>query len=208
MWGYKLRLLPWRFIALTLFLVVCILSVWLTGYSSGLDRARADGQAALSKLQAEFDGYRTAQAKREVEALRAWSQRYQAQVAAGHQAESNHLAQIAQLERTNRQLQRQVNDVTQRWMDEKGKTHPIECVFTRGFVQQYNAALGYDDTASATAAGTGAASGDAEAADTRLRNSGVTQQDILANLIDNALQCRAWRSQVNGLLDEREGLQQ
>lgn len=208
MWGYKLRLLPWRFIALTLFLIVCILSVWLTGYSSGRDRARADGQAALSKLQAEFDGYRTAQAKREVEALRAWSLRYQAQVAAGHQAESNHLAQIAQLERTNRQLQRQVNDVTQRWMDEKGKTHPIECVFTRGFVQQYNAALGYDDIASATAAGTGAASGDAEAADTRLRNSGVTQQDILANLIDNALQCRAWRSQVNGLLDEREGLQQ
>ena len=42
---------------------------------------------------------------------------------------------------------------------------------------------------------------------TRLRDSGVSQRDVLANIIDNAKQCRIWRGQINGLLDEREGLQ-
>lgn len=96
------------------------------------------------------------------------AKRYQEQVAAGQHAEASFLEQIAQLESQNKQLQGQINDVTQRWIDEKGKSHPIECVFTRGFVRQYNAALGYDnasvdtghsDTATATGTGTGAASG-------------------------------------------------
>ncbi|HAY2299231.1 TPA: hypothetical protein JZ346_004985, partial [Escherichia coli] len=103
-----------------------------------------------------------------------------------------------------------------RWIDEKGKSHPIECVFTRGFVRQYNAALGYDNASvdtghsdSVAAAGTrsGTATGQPETTDTRLRDSGVSQRDVLANIIDNAGQCRRWRNQINALLDEREGLQ-
>ncbi len=128
-------------------------------------------------------------------ALRAWAKRYQEQVAAGHQAETSYLEQIAQLESQNKQLQGQINDVTQRWIDEKGKSHPIECVFTRGFVRQYNAALGYDnasvdtghsDATAAAGTGTRAASGQPEAADAWLRDSGVSQRDVLANIIDNA----------------------
>ncbi|PUF68269.1 hypothetical protein DAX85_26200, partial [Salmonella enterica subsp. enterica] len=112
--------------------------------------------------------------------------------------------------------QGQINDVTQRWIDEKGKSHPIECVFTRGFVRQYNTALGYDnasvgtghsDTTAAAGTGTRAASGQPETANAWLRDSGVSQRDVLANIIDNAKQCRSWRSQINSLLDEREGLQ-
>nr|WP_250392914.1 hypothetical protein [Escherichia coli] len=167
-------------------------------------------------MQADFDGYRAEQARREVAALRAWSERYQEQVAAGQRAEAGYLEQIAQLEDQNKQLQGQINDVTQRWIDEKGKSHPIECVFTRGFVRQYNAALGYDnasvdtghsDSVAAAGTGTGAATGQPETADARLRNSGVSQLDVLANIIDNAGQCRRWRNQINALLDEREGLQ-
>ncbi|HDE1049362.1 TPA: hypothetical protein PCB23_005697, partial [Klebsiella pneumoniae] len=147
---------------------------------------------------------------------RAWAKRYQEQVAAGQQAEASYLEQIAQLESQNKQLQGQINDVTQRWIDEKGKSHPIECVFTRGFVRQYNAALGYDnasvdtghsDATAAAGTGTGAASGRPETADAWLRDSGISQRDVLANIIDNAKQCRSWRSQINSLLDEREGLQ-
>ncbi|MGS4664859.1 hypothetical protein [Citrobacter farmeri] len=42
-------------------------------------------------------------------------------------------------------------------------------------------------TATAAAGtGTGAASGQPEAADAWLRNSGVSQRDVLANIIDNA----------------------
>ncbi|HDJ7903955.1 TPA: hypothetical protein PRV33_004969, partial [Escherichia coli] len=51
------------------------------------------------------------------------------------------------------------------------------------------------------------ATGQPETADARLRNSGVSQLDVLANIIDNAGQCRRWRNQINALLDEREGLQ-
>ncbi|ENB0053362.1 hypothetical protein ABG620_004837, partial [Escherichia coli] len=49
--------------------------------------------------------------------------------------------------------------------------------------------------------------GQPETTDTRLRDSGVSQRDVLANIIDNAGQCRRWRNQINALLDEREGLQ-
>lgn len=145
MWVRKLRSLPWRVIMLAILLNTFLLAIWWLGYSTGHDRASADGQAALSRLQADFDGYRAEQARREVAALRAWSERYQEQVAAGQRAEAGYLEQIAQLEDQNKQLQGQINDVTQRWIDEKGKSHPIECVFTRGFVRQYNAALGYDN---------------------------------------------------------------
>ncbi|MBB0476788.1 hypothetical protein G7M22_25200 [Escherichia coli] len=186
------------------------------GYRSGHDSAKRDGDTALSQLQSAFDTYKTEQATLENAALRAWAKRYQEQVAAGQQAEVGYLEQIAQLESRNKQLQGQINDVTQRWIDEKGKSHPIECVFTRGFVRQYNAALGYDnasadtghsDSGAATGTRTGTATGQPETADAWLRDSGVSQRDVLANIIDNAGQCRRWRNQINALLDEREGLQ-
>ncbi|WP_171847143.1 hypothetical protein [Enterobacter chengduensis] len=214
MWSLIKRL-PWRGILLALLINAFLIGLYAMGYSSGHDVAKRDGDTALSRLQSTFDTYKTEQTALENAALRAWAKRYQEQVAAGQQAESGYLEQIAQLESQNKQLQGQINDVTQRWIDEKGKSHPIECVFTRGFVHQYNAALGYDETPgtgntnTVTATGTGAvpSSRQPEAADTRLRDSGVSQRDVLANIIDNAKQCRVWRSQINGLLDEREGLQ-
>ncbi|WJY16800.1 hypothetical protein PCO82_09315 [Pectobacteriaceae bacterium CE90] len=184
------------------------------GYREGHDSAERDGNVSLNQLQSKFDTYQREQVELENAALRAWSERYQAQVAAGHQAEASYLEQMAQLENQNQQLKEKIDDVTQRWIDEKGKNHPIECVFTRGFVRQYNAALGYADASvdsghagSATAAipGTGTAPRPPESPDAWLRDSGVSQRDVLANIIDNAKQCRVWRSQINGLLDEREG---
>ncbi|HDB9222919.1 TPA: hypothetical protein O7M12_004066 [Escherichia coli] len=216
MWTSLIKKLPWRGILIALALIGALYGLYHWGYRGGHSDAKRDGDAALSMLQSAFDTYKTEQATLENAALRAWAKRYQEQVAAGQQAEASYLEQIAQLESQNKQLQGQINDVTQRWIDEKGKSHPIECVFTRGFVRQYNAALGYDnasvdtghsDATAATVTGTGAASGQPEAADAWLRDSGVSQRDVLANIIDNAKQCRIWRSQINGLLDEREGLQ-
>ncbi|EFR7969631.1 hypothetical protein H1Z79_001772 [Salmonella enterica] len=215
MWNLVKRL-PWRGMVLMLVLVAVLYRLNRWGYHDGSEDAKRDGDAALSRLQSAFDTYKTEQTTLENAALRAWAKRYQEQVAAGHQAEASYLEQIAQLESQNKQLQGQINDVTQRWIDEKGKSHPIECVFTRGFVRQYNAALGYDnasvdtghsDTTAAAGTGTRAASGQPAAADAWLRDSGVSQRDVLANIIDNAKQCRIWRGQINGLLDEREGLQ-
>ncbi|EHF1955904.1 hypothetical protein [Klebsiella pneumoniae] len=215
MWNLVKRL-PWRGMVLALALVGALYGLYHWGYRGGHSDAKRDGDVALISLQSAFDTYKTEQATLENAALRAWAKRYQEQVAAGQQAEASYLEQIAQLESQNKQLQGQINDVTQRWIDEKGKSHPIECVFTRGFVRQYNAALGYDnasvdtghsDATAAAGTGTGAASGQPETADAWLRDSGVSQRDVLANIIDNAKQCRIWRSQINGLLDEREGLQ-
>lgn len=214
MWNLAKRL-PWRGMLLALALVAVLYGLNRWGYHDGTEDEKRNSDAAISRLQSKFDAYRTEQTALENAALRDWAKRYQAQVATGQQAEADYLEQIAQLESQNKQLQGQINDVTQRWIDEKGKSHPIECVFTRGFVRQYNAALGYDnapvnsghsDTTAAAGTGTGTASGQPEAADAWLRDSGVSQRDILANIIDNAKQCRIWRSQINGLLDEREGL--
>ena len=216
MWTSLLKKLPWRGMLIALALVGALYGLYHWGYRGGHNDAKRDGDAALSTLQSAFDAYKTEQVTLENAALRAWAKRYQEQVVAGQQAEASYLEQIAQLESQNKQLQGQINDVTQRWIDEKGKSHPIECVFTRGFVRQYNAALGYDnasvdtghsDATAAAGTGTGAASGQPETADAWLRDSGVSQRDVLANIIDNAKQCRSWRSQINSLLDEREGLQ-
>ena len=216
MWTSLIKKLPWRGMLIALALVGALYGLYHWGYRGGHSDAKRDGDVALSTLHSAFDTYKTEQATLENAALRAWAKRYQEQVAAGQQAEASYLEQIAQLESQNKQLQGQINDVTQRWIDEKGKSHPIECVFTRGFVRQYNAALGYDnasvdaghsDATAAAGTGTRAASGQPAAADAWLRDSGVSQRDVLANIIDNAKQCRIWRSQINGLLDEREGLQ-
>lgn len=216
MWTSLIKKLPWRGILLAAAVAVVLYGFYLWGYSEGHDSAARDGHASLIGLQSQFDTYRREQTELENAALRAWAKRYQEQVAAGHQAEADYLEQVSLLENQNQQLKEKIDDVTQRWIDEKGKSHPIECVFTRGFVRQYNAALGYDDTsvdsghagsATTTIPGAGTAPRPPEAPDAGLRNSGVSQRDVLANIIDNAKQCRIWRGQINGLLDEREGLQ-
>lgn len=216
MWTNLLKNLPWRSLLLAVVINAFLIGLYYLGYKSGHENATRDGDKAVSELQSAFDTYKTEQATLENAALRAWAKRYQEQVAAGHQAEADYLEQVSLLENQNQQLKEKIDDVTQRWIDEKGKSHPIECVFTRGFVRQYNAALGYDDASvdsghagSVTTAipGAGTAPRPPEAPDAGLRNSGVSQRDILANIIDNARQCRVWRGQINGLLDEREGLE-
>ncbi|HHH0172990.1 TPA: hypothetical protein ACPZI6_001806 [Yersinia enterocolitica] len=216
MWTSLIKKLPWRGMLIALALVGALYGLYHWGYRGGHNDAKRDGDAALMTLQSAFDTYKTEQTTLENAALRAWAKRYQEQVAAGHQAEADYLEQVSLLENQNQQLKEKIDDVTQRWIDEKGKSHPIECVFTRGFVRQYNTALGYTDASvdtghsDATAAagtGTGAAPRPPEAPDAGLRNSGVSQRDVLSNIIDNARQCRVWRSQINGLLDEREGLE-
>ncbi|HHH0173282.1 TPA: hypothetical protein ACPZI6_002817 [Yersinia enterocolitica] len=216
MWTSLIKKLPWRGMLLAVAVAGVVYGLYRWGYSEGHDSAERDGNASLSQLQSQFDKYRREQTEMENTALRDWAKRYQEQVAAGHQAEADYLEQVSLLENQNQQLKEKIDDVTLRWIDEKGKSHPIECVFTRGFVRQYNAALGYADASvdtghagSATTAipGAGTASGQPEAAEAGLRNSGVSQRDVLANIIDNARQCRVWRGQINGLLDEREGLE-
>ncbi len=123
MW-HLVKKLPWRGILLAILINAFLVGLYAMGYRSGHDSAKRDGDTALSQLQSAFDAYKTEQATLENAALRAWARRYQEQVAAGQRAEAGYLEQIAQLESRNKQLQGQINDVTQRWIDEKGKSHP------------------------------------------------------------------------------------
>ncbi|EJG5923827.1 hypothetical protein NAE50_002221 [Salmonella enterica] len=216
MWVKWIKHLPWTSIALVLAVIVAFAASWLDGYGAGRTDGGRDGKQRLAQLQSQFDTYKRESAEQQNEALMTIIGRYNAQVAAAHKADEDFQAKKQQLERENAALKKQIADVTRQWVDEKGKHHPIECVFTRGFVQQYNAALGvtgpYDaghhKPTAAASASAGAATGTTDTAVTRLRDSGVSQADILANVTDNARQCRVWREQLNGVLDYTEGLHQ
>ncbi|EIR3270654.1 hypothetical protein LWV19_001159 [Salmonella enterica] len=216
MWIKWIKRLPWTSIALVLAVIVAFAVIWLKGYITGRDEARRDGEQQLAQLQSQFDDYRLKETEQQNKALMTIIGLYNAQVAAAHKADEDFQAKKQQLERENAALKKQITDVTRQWVDEKGKHHPIECVFTRGFVQQYNAALGvtgahhaghHESTATASASA-GTTTGATDTAVTRLRDSGVSQADILANVTDNARQCRIWREQLNGVLDYTEGLHQ
>ncbi|MDK9270666.1 hypothetical protein QQF05_16795 [Salmonella enterica subsp. enterica serovar Poona] len=216
MWGKWLKRIPWGDLLLLLVVTVLLGWVWVKGYASGHLDAQRDGDKALAQLQSQFDAYKLRSTEQQNEALRTVVARYNAQVAAAHQADADFQAEKQKLERENADLKKQIADVTRQWVDESGKSRPIECVFTRGFVQQYNAALGvtatdspgHPGTAAAAASGTGKTPRATDTALARLRDSGVSQADVLANLTDNARQCRVWREQVNSLLDYIKGLHQ
>lgn len=122
---HLVKKLPWRGILLAILINAFLVGLYAMGYRSGHDSAKRDGDTALSQLQSAFDAYKTEQATLENAALRAWARRYQEQVAAGQRAEAGYLEQIAQLESRNKQLQGQINDVTQRWIDEKVRVIPL-----------------------------------------------------------------------------------
>ncbi|EGR7980884.1 hypothetical protein I4Z10_002510 [Salmonella enterica subsp. enterica serovar Infantis] len=216
MWVKWIKRIPWGDLLLLLVVIVLLGWAWVKGYDSGHLDAQRDGEQRLAQLQSQFDTYRREDAVKQTEALMDIVRRYNAQVAAAQKADEDFQAKKQQLERENVALKKQIADVTRQWVDEKGKNHPIECVFTRGFVQQYNAALGFTgahnaghhESTAAASASAGTTTGTTDTAVTRLRDSGVSQADILANVTDNARQCRVWREQLNGVLDYTEGLHQ
>ncbi|MFT8210572.1 MAG: hypothetical protein ACMZI0_08360 [Symbiopectobacterium sp.] len=183
---------------------------WWHGYTQGENRATERGEATISQLREAFADQEKQRAEQAAQTLQALQQRFERQVAVAHTSERNYLAHVALINAENRQLKRQIDDVTQRWLDEKGKPHAVSCVFTRGFVQYYNAALGVPDAndpgATAAPGGAGNTTRPTASAGEPLRPSPVTQRDILANITDNGQQCQVWRAQINGLLDYIEGL--
>lgn len=197
-------------IALGVLLVMLVLfGIYQKGYSSGFTQAGSDGKRALSTLKGQWDEEKRQQLVQQNAALKAWQEKYVVLAASGQQAEATYLSTLDGLRNQNRQLQRKIDDVTTKWIDEKGKVHPVDCVFTRGFVQQYNSAFGVPTAATATVdPGTGSTSGPTDTTDSRLRASGITQRDILSNITDNGGQCQALKAQVNGLLDYIEGMHQ
>ncbi|OZI14183.1 hypothetical protein CE195_10410 [Sodalis-like symbiont of Philaenus spumarius] len=185
--------------------------IWWHGYTQGAGRSTERCVATLSQLRETFAIQEKQRAEQAAQTLNALRQRFTHQVKAAHKAEQDYLKRIAQLRDKTQQLTRRIEDVTQHWQDEKGQAHTVACVFTRGFVQHYNAALGLSDVnGSVPAAAPGRTGNTPRSAETpgeRHRPSPVTQRDILANITDNGQQCQVWRAQVNGLLNYIEGRQ-
>ena len=180
--------------------VVAALAAGITGYSLGHDTAQAAGEATLAKLQRD---HATAVAN----ATEAARQRLVAEV-----NRNNHLAQQLATEKAShaqekQTLLRRIANVTTVYVPASGLgAVPLpRSIFTVGFVREYNAALGLPPANEGTpAAGPGATSITPYALDAGLRESGLTQADILAHIADYGERCRNIESQVNRLLDRDE----
>lgn len=196
--------LPWPLPSgLTVALLACVVSAAAAGfitYGFGFRYAAALGDAALAKLQTEHSAQALAaeQANR-VQLLQ--------QVSRAQQSESLLFDLMTQYANEKQQLQERISHVTTQYRPAPGAAaQPIpRCVFTAGWLRDFNTALGVP------APRPGAATSAAEKAawpsagtDAELLESGVTPADILAHAQDYGLWARTNLAQLNALLDLQE----
>jgi len=141
----------------------------------------------------------------------------QAQAAASYRNEAQraHVAELSligerdRFDADRRTLQSRISSVTTRYIPAPGAgARPLpECVFTRGWLRDYNAALGLSEGGTpATASDTGQDSSEAASADAWLLPAdGVTQADILAHVADYGAWCRGTAAQVEQLAPLAQG---
>jgi hypothetical protein len=179
---------------------ICALVAGGSGYALGHRLAKADGDAALAKLQ-------RAHAEATAKAADEARLRLIAEV-----ERNNRLAQaLADEKATHAQekqsLLRRIANVTTVYVPAPGLApRPLpRAVFTAGFMREYNTAIGLPTADAGTAAaGTGGTSEAGEAPYTWLRDSGLSQADILAHVADYGERCRNLEAQVNRLLDRSQ----
>lgn len=191
---------------LPLVLLCCCICTVL-GAVGGYRYAAARGDAALATLRASH-------ATEAV--LAADDARHQALAAAGRLAQqtvrANELEAQFDQAKTQHALEKQallkrIPNVTTVYVPKAGAApEPLpRCVFTAGFVREYNAAIGASHVPGAAQASAANAAGQeaqpAASADAWLRESGLSQADILAHAGDYGQYCRDLGAQVNGLQD-------
>ncbi|RRW38502.1 lysis protein [Ectopseudomonas oleovorans] len=169
------------------------------GYGFGARHAEAQGNASLERLKAEHaEQARQAAIDSRVQLLQ--------QVERANQAEALLLSQQAGHDQDHQQLQERIPHVTTVYRPAPAAAPVVipRCVFTAGWVRDFNLALG----AGLPATGGGAATaGPAQAAwpapgtDAELLESGVTPADILAHAQDYGRWARNNLAQLNALLD-------
>jgi hypothetical protein len=190
---------------LTLALLACLLSAAAAAgiaYGFGYRYAEARGAASLERLERHF----SEQARQAADANLL---RYRQQVARANGAEVLMLSALDQLAAQQTQLQERIPHVTTVYRPAPA-TAPVaipHCVFTAGWLRDYNLALGAGlPTAGAGATATGAAQAawPAPGADAELLESGITPADILAHAQDYGTWARAIHARLNALLDLQE----
>ncbi|TBN39178.1 lysis protein [Pseudomonas sp. BGI-2] len=129
------------------------------------------------------------------------------QVARVNEAEALMYAAIDQFAEEKRQLQERIPHVTTQYISAPGAAaKPVpHCVFTAGWLRDFNAALGVPaPRAGAADAASKKAAWPAPGTDAELLESGVTPADILAHAQDYGEWARTNLAQLNELLDLRE----
>lgn len=174
--------------ALTAFAVGAVSGYWLTKRYDDAKFAVWQAQLAQSKAIAAEQARQREQA---------WARRAE-QLSAALLDEQQAHAVSAQ------QLKKEIDRVTSQYRVKPGAPlQPVpRCVFTNGFVSVYNRAIGADGLPANQPAGAVDATPDAADA----VDSGVSQQDVLAHVVDNGQHQRDIASQLNRLIDYVEGL--
>lgn len=192
--------LPWPVPSrLSVAALACAVSAAAAGWFS-FHYAAALGDAALATLKTEHSAQALAaeQANR-VQLLQ--------QVSRAQQSESLLFDFMTQYANEKQQLQERIPHVTTQYRPALGAAaQPIpRCVFTAGWLRDFNAALGVP--APRPGAATTAiekAAWPAAGTDAELLESGVTPADILAYAQDYGLWARTNLAQLNALLDLQE----
>ncbi|PAV07257.1 hypothetical protein CBG25_05045 [Arsenophonus sp. ENCA] len=172
------------------------------GHQRGIAQHNTAHQAQLSACQ-QARQQLLAQMQVSLTAQQAEQQR---QLAQARQVSADYRQQMQHLQVRYQQLKRQRDDITTHFMDDRAQKQALPTGFTRGFVQQVNAAFGLSADTDSRARRAQSTSGTVSGVDPRLRLSGLTQRELLDWLLDTGKHCQALRAQVNSLLDivERE----
>jgi len=196
-----LERLPAGFIAASAACLISAVAAGSIGYGIGFRYAHALGAAELEKL-------RSTHAQQAQQVAEQNSLQLQQQVTRANQAEARMLEQQGQIADYQQQLQERIPHVTTRYLPAPDAA-PVaipRCVFTAGWLHDYNAALGVPSAETdTTAAGPAQAPGAAADAGAELLESGVTPADILAHAIAYGKWARGNLAQLNALLDLHEG---
>lgn len=171
------------------------------GYVRGITEANALAKAKVEAVERSYADLRAGAAKEQLH-------EYKQQVARANTAEQKLLAAQEEITALNGELSERIPHVTTVYRTAP-QAEPVaipHCVFTRGWLRDYNAALGATTGVPATGTGAAAAaagetSHPAPGSDAELLESGVTPADILAHARDYGAWANANLAQLNGLLD-------
>ena len=197
-----LKARPWlmRYLVEALFFALLGWAIYHRGYQ----QAEREGQLALAVLQrqhAETERQRADELVRATANARAAERRA---VQLAHEAEARQLAEQRQHAAESATLKQRITHVTtlyKRALDAAPEPLPV-CLFTRGWLRDYNAALGLPGAELSAGATSPAAAPDAaRTADAELLASGITAADILAHASDYGRYCRDLASQTSALID-------
>ncbi|MCV4272310.1 lysis protein [Pseudomonas capsici] len=184
--------------------ILLIVAVLATGYSygqrqwsSGYEQAQAEGASELAQLKQDYAEQALAVAKKSNSDL-------QLQVNRAQAAEETLFSQYTVHADEVQQLKERIAHVTKQYKPEPSTTaRPIpHCVFTAGWLRDYNTALGVSAPRTATTlTAAEKAAWPTPGTDAELLESGITPADILAHAQDYGRWARDNLAQLNTLLE-------